>query len=62
MRENVRSQAVGSGSRKKKNTHKQEGSFAMCLDNFDFELFVLSQALFNDVANLLPEGDREGES
>lgn len=39
MRENVRSQAVGSGSRKKKNTHKQEGSFAMCLDNFDFELF-----------------------
>lgn len=62
MRANVRSQAVGCVFRKKKNTLKQGGSFAKCLENLDFELFVLNLALFNDVPNLLPEGEREGQS
>ena len=62
MRGNVRSQAVVCASRKKKNTLKQGGSFAKCLENLDFELFVLNLALFNDVPNLLPEGEREGGS
>lgn len=58
----VRSQAVGCAFRKKKNTLKQGGSFAKCLENLDFELFVLHLALFNDLPNLLPEGEREGRS
>lgn len=59
MTGDLRSQALGSGSRENKNTLKQGQSFAKWLENFDLELSALSLDLLNDVpeyrSDLSPE-------
>lgn len=65
MTGDLRSQALGSGSRENKNTLKQGQSFAKWLENFDLELSALSLMMSLNTGQIYHQRDRgkvEGKS